>query len=100
MVAFLSFMDHQIAALFVDPCFQGRGYGTQLLDVAINKYECDTLEVFVKNKDAFNFYIHVRFTKIGDTKEEVFGESGYNEIHKKRNASLFKLGYKRFFSNI
>ncbi len=77
VVAFLSFIDQQISALFVDPDYQGRGYGKQLLDIAINKYKCDTLEVFVKNKQAFNFYVHVGFTKIGEAKEEIFGEPGY-----------------------
>ncbi len=43
----------------------------------INKYKCDILEVFVKNKQAFNFYVNVGFTKIGDAKEEIFGETGY-----------------------
>ncbi len=77
VVAFLSFINKQIAALLVDPNYQGRGCGKQLLDIVINKYNCDTLEVFVKNKQAFNFYVHVGFTKIGDAKEEIFGEPGY-----------------------
>ncbi len=100
VVAFLSFIAQQIAALFVDPDYQGRGYGKQLLDIAINKYNCDTLEVFVKNKQAFNFYVYVGFTKIGDAKEEYEKQMGRVENLIKDLAYDLSIGNNKIIKNL
>ena len=45
-----------IAGLFISKQFQKHGIGTKLLDECKKRYPCLTLDVYVKNEHAINFY--------------------------------------------
>lgn len=62
--AFLSLLGRHIAALFVQPEAQGRGYGTALLHQAMARHAELTLHVYALNTDSVHFYEYNGFTTI------------------------------------
>ncbi len=46
----------QIEELYVDTFFENQGIGTELMEFAINKMNCECLWVLEKNKKAIHFY--------------------------------------------
>lgn len=74
---FVAVIENYIGALFVKPQAHGLGYGRKLLEYAINVRDADTLEVFVKNKNAQEFYENLGFEIIGKSEEKLFNEESY-----------------------
>ncbi len=77
IAAFISLVEHQLAALFVHPCYQGRGFGTQLLDLAKELRATLSLQVFKENTRAVAFYYAAGFRT---SSEGVHAETGASEL--------------------
>ncbi|WP_235941708.1 N-acetyltransferase [Paenibacillus puerhi] len=56
MVGFISLIDDYLAALFVSPHEQGKGYGKILLDYVKDQKESMSLQVYQENERAIRFY--------------------------------------------
>ncbi|OWR28496.1 GNAT family N-acetyltransferase [Saccharibacillus sp. O23] len=56
VAGFVAMVDQYLAALFVDPAKQGRGYGRMLLEHVKNERETIMLNVFAQNAGACAFY--------------------------------------------
>jgi putative acetyltransferase len=54
---FFSIYENKLAAIFVDPKFQGKGYGTQLLNKAKSLHKSIELTVYSENIKTIKFYI-------------------------------------------
>jgi putative acetyltransferase len=77
IVGFLSLVDDNLAALFVSPESQGRGYGRQLLSFAQDLRSALTLSVYNHNERAVRFYASAGFRLI---EERVDPTSGFPEM--------------------
>lgn len=64
-----------IGALYISKDFQGQGYGKQLLEFCVKKYRHLTLNVYVKNKRAVEFYKRNGFTILREMSSN--GENAY-----------------------
>ncbi|CAG9620383.1 N-acetyltransferase [Sutcliffiella rhizosphaerae] len=56
VAGFVSMVDNYLAALFIDPVYQGNGYGRELLQFIKGKYSTISLKVYKENKSAIRFY--------------------------------------------
>ncbi|WP_409344586.1 N-acetyltransferase [Paenibacillus sp. MBLB4367] len=56
IVGFISMIDDYLAALFVDPNEQGKGYGKILLNYVKDQKACMSLQVYHENESAIRFY--------------------------------------------
>lgn len=74
IIGFLSLMGDYIAALFVLPDYQRKGYGKLLLDFAKGMNTRLQLKVYKKNKAACAFYEKHDFHLINRTVDEATGE--------------------------
>ncbi|WP_262421783.1 N-acetyltransferase [Bacillus aquiflavi] len=70
IVAFISMIDHYLAALFVHIDYQKKGYGKSLLQYIKLHKDIVKLKVYQKNKNAVKFYLNNGFV----IKEELFDE--------------------------
>lgn len=61
VVGFVSIVDHYLAALFVDPNEQGKGFGKILLDHVKEQKDNLELKVYQENKNALGFYLKNNF---------------------------------------
>ena len=77
IVAFSAMTGHHLAALFVDPDFQGQGHGGLLLKHLQHVHGHIELCVFTKNQSATNFYIRYGFRIDKKQCEPQSGESEY-----------------------
>jgi len=75
LAGFLSLADNYLAALFIRPTQQGRGYGRQLLDFAKSRRDSLTLCVYAKNSRAVKFYQAAGFQIVEERMEPLAGES-------------------------
>ncbi len=60
----------QIEELYVDTFFENQGIGTELMEFAINKMNCECLWVLERNKKAIHFYNKFGFKSIGERQKE------------------------------
>ncbi len=60
----------RIVELYVDTFFENQGIGTELMEFAINKMNCECLWVLEKNKKAIRFYKKFGFKPIGERQKE------------------------------
>ncbi len=60
----------QIEELYVDTFFENQGIGTELMEFAINKMNCECLWVLERNKKAIHFYNKFGFKPIGERQKE------------------------------
>ncbi len=60
----------QIVELYVDTFFENQGIGTELMEFAVNKMNCECLWVLEKNKKAIHFYKKFGFKLIGERQKE------------------------------
>ncbi|MFK3937113.1 N-acetyltransferase [Alkalihalobacillus sp. NPDC078783] len=74
---FVSLMDTQIAALFIDVERQGKGYGKQLLDWVQNEYLFLSLQVYAKNERAIQFYKRSGFQIVFEQMDDATSEREY-----------------------
>ena len=80
---FLAFVGDYLAALFVEPGFQGRGIGSRLMRVALRMHPGLTLSVYRENTRAVGFYrrhglevLEERVERATGLAEYVMGRSG------------------------
>ncbi|OPA78773.1 N-acetyltransferase [Paenibacillus selenitireducens] len=62
IAGFVAVVDHYLAALFVDPKVQGKGYGKKLLDHVKERRDILELKVYQENEKAVRFYQAQGFT--------------------------------------
>ena len=77
IVGFLSMMGEELAALFIDPSHQQKGYGQQLLRFVQAHQETIALSVYAKNKNALSFYQKHHFLMIEESVDEPTNEIEY-----------------------
>jgi len=64
IIGFMGVVDAYIAGIFVNKSNRSKGIGYQLLETAKKKYSSLTLDVYVKNDRAVNFYLSNGFKKV------------------------------------
>lgn len=67
---FLQMQDREICKLYVDPFFQGKRYGEQLITYAIDEFSANQLWALEKNIRAVSFYKRHGFHPTGEKKLE------------------------------
>lgn len=67
LVAFIAFANEWVEQLYVLPAWQGRGLGTDLLEIAKTKVRTLRLWTFQQNKSAMRFYERNGFVPIETT---------------------------------
>lgn len=75
VVGFLSMVDNDLAALFIDVGHQGKGYGKALLSFIKRQRENIQLKVYKKNAHAVHFYLENGF----EIKEKLLDEHTHEE---------------------
>jgi putative acetyltransferase len=73
VVGFLSLIGNEVGAVFVDPDYQGRGFGRALMDWAQHARPWLELSVFEANSTGRGFYEHYGFEYVGETLNEPTG---------------------------
>ncbi|MFF3924065.1 N-acetyltransferase [Paenibacillus lactis] len=76
-VGFISTVQHALAALFVHPREQGKGYGRALLQSVKERSPKLELKVYKENENAFRFYSRHGFTVVEETVDEDTGHAEY-----------------------
>lgn len=82
IIGFSSINKTQLEMLFLDPNEIGKGYGSQILNVLINNFKVDTVDVNKDNKQAKAFYLKHGFIAIGETETDSAGRP-YPILHLK-----------------
>ena len=80
VVGFLVMDDSAIDALFVDPLFHGRGFGTRLLDHALTLSPNATVDANEQATNALPFYLRRGFRVVGRSETDPHGRP-YPLIH-------------------
>ncbi len=75
--AFVGLINNYIAGIFVDKDFRFMGIGSKLIDYIKNIKNELTLNVYVKNKSAINFYLKKGFKIIAEETDYTTGEKEY-----------------------
>ncbi|UYW01908.1 GNAT family N-acetyltransferase [Flavobacterium agricola] len=76
-VGFIALKNNCLVAIFIDPNFQGKGIGTQLLHYAKQLKSELTLQVYQKNKQAVQFYLQQGFIIVNETVDETTQQLEY-----------------------
>ena len=74
IVGFMALIDNVLAALFVQPEWQGRGIGSRLLEIACKIHQELYLTVYACNSRAVNFYLKHGFVETGRRIESATGQ--------------------------
>lgn len=61
-VGFMGVQDRKIEMLFLSASCIGKGLGKELIDLAINKYDVEYVDVNEQNEQAAGFYRHMGFS--------------------------------------
>lgn len=77
VLGFYSLLDNQLAALFVDPAHQGKGFGKQLLDHAKCLRNELSLAVYKENTPSVGFYTSQGFKRVKEQVDEQTGRADY-----------------------
>jgi len=77
LVGFAALVDDALAALFVEPQYQGQGIGSRLLGTAIKICPSLSLTVYAENIRAIAFYTKYGFTCVDERTEEDTGHTVY-----------------------
>lgn len=77
VLGFDSLLDNQLAALFVDPAYQCKGFGKQLLDHAKCLRKELSLAVYKENTSSVGFYTSQGFKRV---KEQIDEQTGHAEF--------------------
>lgn len=86
-IGFISMVETYLAALFVDPTRQSRGYGTLLLDHVKAENEQIHLNVYQKNARAVQFYLHNGFTIASTGRDDETREHEYRMTWERQKES-------------
>ncbi|RKS85110.1 putative acetyltransferase [Orbus hercynius] len=73
IVGFIGFDDNKVEMLFIDDGYQGKGYGTQLIDFAKQRSGLLRLDVNEQNPQALAFYQQQGFTIEGYSETDFQG---------------------------
>ncbi|WP_420155722.1 N-acetyltransferase [Siphonobacter sp.] len=74
---FIALVDDHVAALFISPSEQGKGYGTQLLNYAKTIRSELTLNVYQKNQQSVQYYQKNGFEVVSETIDSANAEKEY-----------------------
>ena len=77
VLGFYSLLNNQLAALFVDPAHQGKGFGKQLLDHAKCLRKTLSLAVYKENTSSVGFYTSQGFKRVKEQIDEKTGLAEY-----------------------
>ena len=77
VVGFYSLYESNLAAIFVEPGSQGKGFGSVLLDDAKTRRESLQLTVYKENASSIKFYEKHGFTLLG---EQIDEHTGHPEL--------------------
>lgn len=77
IVGFYSTVEDRLAAIFIDPSVQGRGYGKMMLHHAFERNRTLQLHVYQKNKVAVHFYLKYGFKIESECIDDNTGEVEY-----------------------
>lgn len=77
VLGFYSLLNNQLAALFVDPAHQGKGFGKQLLDHAKCLRKALSLAVYKENTSSVGFYTSQGFKRVKEQIDEKTGLAEY-----------------------
>ncbi|MFA4870102.1 MAG: GNAT family N-acetyltransferase [Pedobacter sp.] len=77
IVAFVSMVDHHIAALYLAPAYQFKGLGSQLIQFLKTKYQFLTLNVYALNQQGVHFYKKHDFQVVEEMLDENTGAKDY-----------------------
>jgi len=83
VVGFIAMLGNEVGAIFVQPACQGRGIGTQLMDLMAQTHPELEVEVFEKNSKGRAFYKKYGFRFLKEY------------IHEASNENMWRLRYKR-----
>lgn len=67
---FIHMTGTELSKIYVDPFFQSKGIGKELLEFAVKEYSADNLWALEKNKRAVSFYLKNGFQLTGERKLE------------------------------
>lgn len=95
IVAFMGLSDELIEMLFVHPDAQGKGYGKQLIDFAVNKKQITKVDVNEQNEKALQFYLNRGFDVIGRDATDPSGKP-FPILHMEITAPFVNQLSKRF----
>jgi Acetyltransferases len=82
---FVSMAGKYLAALFIDEERQGGGLGRKLLDHVKQGRDEIELKVYVRNVNAFRFYLKQGFTVMEELTDEATGEREYRMVWNNTN---------------
>lgn len=82
IVGFMGIKDGYIAGIFVDKEKRGYGLGSKLLEEGKKFYDKLSLDVYKKNKDAYNFYLKKGFLVVDEKYDEENKEIEYTMEYK------------------
>ena len=77
LAGFVSLMDDYLAAIFIRPDLQGRGFGRMLLDYSKKLKDSLSLKVYCKNRKSIDFYRKNGFSVISESTDEDTGEAEF-----------------------
>ncbi len=72
VAGFMGIVDAYIAGIFIGAKYRGQGLGTRLLELGKDNYEKLSLDVYKKNKKAYEFYSKNGFSLV---EEKLDGEN-------------------------
>lgn len=81
MIGFISLMDNEVGAIFIEPDFHRQGVGTALMHKAVSLRGSLEVEVFKENKAGFQFYNDYGFITIKE------------KVHDKTNLLIKRMRY-------
>ena len=74
IVAFMGLSKDMVEMLFVSPAEKGKGYGTALLDYALQQKHICKVDVNEDNEEAYRFYLHRGYRVIGCDETDADGK--------------------------
>jgi putative acetyltransferase len=77
VIGFYSLHENTLAAIFVCPEFQGRGFGKGLLSHAKRQRDVLTLNVYKENESSYQFYLSQGFSVISEQADQHTGHLEY-----------------------
>jgi putative acetyltransferase len=75
--------DNMIAGLFVDPAYQNKGIGTEMIDFLKSEYPILHIEVYARNRKALSFAAKMGFLIDGAIRHEHNNEVMYTMLWNK-----------------
>lgn len=77
IAGFISVVQHLLAALFMHPDHQGKGYGRALMEYVKERVPKLELKVYKDNENAIHFYERQGFSVLEETVDEETGQAEF-----------------------